>query len=457
MMEFLTNLTLGKKITVLTTLGLLVGVGVFSFFSMQAVNRATEAMLQDRLTTATLVADYLDEALERALAELQSVAQTIQATGERGRIEANVALLEDSFSRLSIRTHGIFLIDTEGKITWSQTKSPDMAKVNIASYPAFDQAINRTRANVSGLVSAPITSTPVILLTSPTIQEPGGSRGVLVVAVDLAQSSIGGFIQPIRLGQTGYVEIVDQNGMVVARTQPGPSLSPFEKSDHSGRFAALIDAAEPARGVCHTCHEPGKKVEKRDVLAFVPLSSARWGVVIRQSQEEALAPTRELRQNLLLFGVGLVTIALVFVGVTTRNIGGRIRALTSASRRIAEGDLFTPISTPGRDEVGMLGETLDDMRHKLMTSYSELEQKTRELSSLLSVSEILTSARDLPSLLNSVVAKAVEIIPGSDGGALLLQNPGQGGLAVQCAIGLEKAALEQLTATANNQSDTGVR
>ncbi len=80
-MTFLTNLTLGKKITLLTTLGLLLGVGIFSSLGMRAVNQATEAMLRDRLTTAQLVADYLDETLGRALSELKNVAQTIEGDG----------------------------------------------------------------------------------------------------------------------------------------------------------------------------------------------------------------------------------------------------------------------------------------------------------------------------------------------------------------------------------------
>lgn len=230
---------------------------------------------------------------------------------------------------------------------------------------------------------------------------------------------------------------MDQNGIVVARTEPGPKILPFERSDHSGRFAALINTGQPARGVCHTCHEPGQTVERRDVLAFVPLSQARWGVIIRQSEDEALAPARELRQNLLLFGVGLVGVALLFVIVTTRDVGSRIRMLTSASQRIAEGDLISPVTTVGKDEVGILAQTLDDMRMKLKTSYGELEQKTKELSSLLSVSEILTSVFDLPRLLEAVVAKAVELIHGADSGVLLLQDADKGSVLLQCTIGLD--------------------
>ncbi len=74
-MKFLINLTLRKKIILFTTVGLLVGVSVLSFLGIRAVNQATETMLQDRLNTTHLIVDYIDEALERALAELKITAR----------------------------------------------------------------------------------------------------------------------------------------------------------------------------------------------------------------------------------------------------------------------------------------------------------------------------------------------------------------------------------------------
>jgi sensor histidine kinase regulating citrate/malate metabolism len=64
-MKFLKKLTLGKKIFILLALGLVVGIGVLSFLGISAVNQSTEVMLEDRLTTARLVAGYLDETLDR--------------------------------------------------------------------------------------------------------------------------------------------------------------------------------------------------------------------------------------------------------------------------------------------------------------------------------------------------------------------------------------------------------
>ncbi len=443
-MKFFTNLTLGKKITLLTAVGVLLGVGVFSSLGMRAVDKATEAMLQDRLTTARLVADYIDETLGRAINELENTASMIGEQWEDDILKYQIDSLETTYSRLSIYTNGIYLVDKEGRIVWSNQETSWQDVTDIYSRSDIDSIIKTGKPTISGLILAPIANKPVVLLASPTKAGPGGEKGILIVAIDLSMSSIGGFVKPIRLGQTGYVEIVDQNGVVVARTEPGPRLAPFEKSDHSGRFASLISVGKPTRGVCHTCHESELKVEKKDVLAFVPLSNARWGVVVRQSEEEALAPTRELRINLLLFGFGLIAIALLFVFVTTRDIGSRIRMLTIASQRIAEGDLISPVTTAGKDEVGILAQTFDDMRTKLKTSYGELEHRTKELSSLLSVSEILTSNFDLPRLFDAVVAKVVEVIPGANGGILLHEDEETGRLSVQCAIGLDDEFISRL-------------
>jgi len=453
-MKFLTNLTLGKKITLLTTMGLLVGVIVFSSLGMRAVNRATETMLEDRLTTAGLVADYVDEALERALSELTNTAQMIDIDDTKDSYQVHIETLETTYSRLSIPIHSIYLIDKEGEIRWSK---PDIAWTDgddSFHLSSFIQTINLKEASVSGLTIAPALNVPVVFLGSPTGIGKQGDSGILLVAIEPAKSSIGGFVYPVRLGETGYIEIIDQNGIVVVRTEPGPELSPFEKSDHSGRFADLIRAGNPTQGVCHTCHEAEQRVDRKDVLAFVPLSRANWGVVIRQSEDEALAPTRELRQNLILFGIVLVTVALLFVVVTTRDVGSRIRVLTVASKKIAEGDLDSQVANLGRDEVGVLSQALDDMRRKLKTSYGELKQKTQELSSLLSVSEILYSAIDLSPVLDAVVVKAVEVVPNADGGLLFLCSGEHDALVLRCIIGMNKDAFPDIITAPGSAPDS---
>ncbi|MFC1942294.1 cache domain-containing protein [Chloroflexota bacterium] len=378
-MKLLPNLTLRKKVTLLTALGLILGISVFSYLGLRSVNQATETMLQDRLTTAHIVAEYLDEILILALTELQNTVHIIENNEESTNVQHQLEILGDTYRRLSINTHSIYLLNENGQIIWSKPESPELLGTDISFYTAIGQVFQDGEASISNLVSDPLSNTPVILLTSPVNINRQGSMGIIVVAIDLVRSSIGGFVRPIRLGNTGYVEIVDQNGIVVARTDPGPLLAPFEKSDHSGHFAALIAAGEPTRGLCHTCHEPVQKVEKKDVLAFVPLSQAKWGVIIRQTEDEALAPVRELGRNLIFFGVVITVVALFFVIVPSRDLVNRVRMLTVAARKIANGDLISPVTASQKDEIGILAQSLEDMRIKLRTSYEELENLHREV------------------------------------------------------------------------------
>ena len=167
-MKFLTNLTLGKKITLLTTMGLLVGVVVFSSLGMRAVNRATETMLVDRPTTARLVSDYVDEALERALSELENTAQMIDIDGAEDDFQAPIESLETAYSRLSIPIHSTYIIDKEGEIRWSK---PDIALNNGGDsfqLNSFVESGSLDEAGVSGLTTAPGLDVPVVFLSSPS-------------------------------------------------------------------------------------------------------------------------------------------------------------------------------------------------------------------------------------------------------------------------------------------------
>ena len=420
MMKWRSGLTLGTKIALLAGVALLAGIGVFGFLAMRAVQESVNTMLQDRLTLARLTADYIGDTISHVRAEAESAAATMDASANGPT--PGIDQLKKMSSRLSIDVSGIYEVSSDGAAVWSTPADPVAKPFDLNVYTTVRETIQSGATTVSGLVTSPESQTPVVLMSAAGPADSSGKRMALVVAVDVAKSSISGLVQPVTLGKTGYVEIVDQNGVVVARTQPGPEPRPFEISDHSGRFAALIAAGQATRGVCHSCHEPGFTVQRRDVLAFAPLKEAAWGVVVRQSEQEAFTPIRELRQNLLFAGIGIIVIAGIFMVGTTRDVVGRIQKLTSASRRIALGDFVTPITLPRRDELGVLAQSLDDMRTKLRESYTELEQRTNELTALLSVSEVLSlvpSLADLETSLDEALDRTISSTKADAVGILL--------------------------------------
>ena len=89
---------------------------------------------------------------------------------------------------------------------------------------------------------------------------------------------------------------------------------------------------------------------------------------------------------------------------------------------------MSSITTSRKDEIDILRRALNDMRIELKMAYGELEQRTKEFSSLLSVSEILTSLPDLSNLdiaLGSALDKTLEVMKGNIGGILLLDEAKQ--------------------------------
>ncbi len=414
--------------------GVAVGVLLFGVFGLMALNQSTDTTLQERLTLARVIARYGDDTLEGAVTQLVGGANSISHPFVAQDLDAMGQKLKTNYSLQGVVVESFFLLDNSFQLVWATPRFSRLDAVAFSEYDSLRQTLVEKGPVISGQVAAPQSGSPVILISTVVRDAMGEVQGILVASVNIAASSPAGFIQPIRLGETGYTEIVDQKGMVLVRTTPGDPLSPFEVSDHPERFAQLINERKPTMGTCHTCHETGNRVG-RDVLAFVPLSRASWGVVVRQSEDEALASTRDLQRRLFASGMILMSLFLGIAWIITHDVVTRIRGLKLASQQMARGDLASPIPTAGKDEIGSLAEAFNDMRIKLKESYDEVEQRSKELSSLLAVSKSLTSHPEFPAFLQAALDRTIEIMPAASGGALLLYNKNLNQYLVQCAVG----------------------
>ena len=150
-MTFMNRLTLGRKITLLLAVGLVIGIGIFSFLGIRAVNQSTETMLAERLKTAQLVAGYLDDIMGRALAELE-IAGEIQS----GRIDSDLAAavneLEQVYSLMTIKISSAYIVDGQGTVTWASAGSAVAAAGNV-DYPDIGRVLEIGKPYISGLVS----------------------------------------------------------------------------------------------------------------------------------------------------------------------------------------------------------------------------------------------------------------------------------------------------------------
>jgi len=418
-MNFLSNLTLQKRISLLVFLSLTLGLALFSVLGVQSLNESTQRALDERLTISRIVASHVDETMYHSLIHLKDVTNSQDGLPTETEFREIAKILVNMLTELNMNSKGVFLLDSNGKIIQQLYQYEAVGQV-LPGYAEVENLVAGGKPAVSSLVYAPLTTTPVVEAMAPVQDSDDRYIGALSVAIDINSSSIAGFIKPIILGNTGYVEIVDRNGVVLARTEPGRRPAAFEMSDHPGKFAQLMAEGKAAVRTCHRCHEEENQVERRrDVLAFAPLSFAPWGVAVRQSEEEAFAITEQLKKRLFLFGGIIVISMFLIVWIFMQGVVMPIKQLTSAAARVANGDFKAVVPIKRRDEIGQLSSAFAIMTRELDRTQHELLSRNRELLALNSVASTVSQSLDLEEILTKAIQKVLEVTNSKSGWAFL--------------------------------------
>jgi two-component system nitrate/nitrite sensor histidine kinase NarX len=181
--------------------------------------------------------------------------------------------------------------------------------------------------------------------------------------------------------------------------------------------------------------------------------------VILQEMDEVVqlyeaAAERKVALLYAIQGVFLVSaLALLVVGyiLIQRSVVNPVTALEAASRRIADGDLETPVEPDpaAAGELGTLARSFETMRQELGASQlalrrwadeleTRVEHRTRELVALFEVTSEIVSQLDIQEILASIVDKARQLA-GGEASALCLLGQSRGALSAAVTSGPAEA------------------
>jgi nitrogen fixation/metabolism regulation signal transduction histidine kinase len=118
------------------------------------------------------------------------------------------------------------------------------------------------------------------------------------------------------------------------------------------------------------------------LVASMPVRTAdnAQGVLslpLASRQREVEATAQDLDRTIRLASLVFLGLAALFAQQVARRISGPISALTSATRRIAEGDLATRVQATSRDELMTLVESFNQMAGDLDRQRRDLERSNR--------------------------------------------------------------------------------
>ena len=367
--------SLNSRIVILITILMVVGFATFGISGVLIVGESVDRTLQERLLLAKATAKHLDYVIKSNLDLLQGVDSAFPLLAAEGNIEQASRQLREVYFR-TIFSDGIYVAGRDGTVLWREPRTASQPE-NIFQYEHVAKALSTGRPVVSNVYIMEKTGKPVVSVVIPVLDATGGVMGLVGGDVNPTDARFQRIIEPVGLGPSGYVEVVDGRGVVVAGSVSGHILDVI---DHSNRLTSLIADGQTTVGTCHDCHQQSATpYREAEVMAFAPISSASWGVLIREPEREALAPARSLQWRLILFSVPLFVISIGLVWGFAQSLTRPLRDLTAAADKIASGDLSVRIRDFGRDELGQLARSFDQMRQKLGDTLEEVRTWNREL------------------------------------------------------------------------------
>jgi signal transduction histidine kinase len=335
---------------------------VYGAFTVQLLRREV-AQAHDRLRqTARIVAAEIDAYVESGAKRLETVTQlpglayglqTIQEAGDEGYIPPWTTL-HYLFFKSPVFTGGVFLLDRGGKVLWTEPPGLGWLHQTLTDVaPVAKMYRTKTRV-ISGVLGADhLLAQPHVVVGLPIQNERGDLQGVLAGVIDLSASEFGSILEAVSTSGGRFAEIVDQNGLVLAGTDP----------------SRLFNRAAPTDA---------------EMMGAVTLEHAPWRVVAGQPPSLALAPVWHFQRELWLIGVALLLVTVAVAAPILNGFVGSLKHLTDAAETMSRGDLSQPVGVGARrDELATLAHAFEQLRVELGRSRRTLEQRLEEREGLI--------------------------------------------------------------------------
>jgi signal transduction histidine kinase len=470
----------GLQVRLLIQAAVALGVIVLAFvaISIQALNSSTHDAMQERLVLARVMAHQVDVHLDHAVEMLRGALKSDEMDLQDGSLAAEKKLLKTIHEQSALFTR-VLLLDLHGTVLWAEPYDDRMVGVNLLAPPYSVPAPQPGASSFFWRRIAISTQKPGVVVRLPIQNHQNEPTGYLFGWIDMSNPLASSLLYPYRPGSNGYADLIDEQGVVLASTEE-------ERvgllSDHAGRLNSLIKEDRPAVGGCHSCHDPNGVEHKNDVLAFAPLESVPWGIVLRQPEAEILALTHSLAYKLASLGIMVLAAFVGLVWLTTRGIVVPLQLLADACRRIASGDLSHSVPSMGVAETSTLASSFEDMRQRLIRyrtemanqhkelerrveertaelaiSHHQLEQSrdyllrtNRNLTALNSIAAIVGRSLKLEDVLGAALDRVLEAMAVEIGG-VLLRDEQRGGLLLAAHRGVPEDVVPDIERCANSQ------
>jgi signal transduction histidine kinase len=215
-----------------------------------------------------------------------------------------------------------------------------------------------------------------------------------VIGIDQRLSQISDFLRQLKVSKSGQTFIVERSGLIVASSSTEEPytlidgkpkrLSASESRDvlirstsqylvkHFGGFDKIKDTQQLDFFL-------NKEHQFVQVLPWKDEWGLDWLVVVAVPESDFMGQINANTRTTILFCIGALVVATIVGFYTSRLITEPIAQLSIASSAIASGKFDRTLEVSGKNELGVLSESFNEMAQQLRDSFTALENTNVEL------------------------------------------------------------------------------
>ncbi|BBD08671.1 methyl-accepting chemotaxis protein [Desulfovibrio ferrophilus] len=213
----------------------------------------------------------------------------------------------------------------------------------------------------------------------------GPDKKVLgVAAIDISLADLTKMVGDIRLGETGYVMLVQGDGVILA--------DPMHKEYN---FKAIKELKVPAYSTFFALKSGTAEVELDGKAFFAHVFTSPglgWKFVAMIEKAEIMAPAAAMVTNgIMVVAAALLLIVAVIWFFMDQSVIKPLNRVVAFMGGIAEGDYASRIDHKRVDEIGVIFNALNDMSATLADNIDEITAKTAEAEEKAHAAELATT------------------------------------------------------------------
>ena len=337
---------------------LVVGIGPLLVFGLYALTEQRNGLRSEAeramRTNAEHISAQVDEWFDKN-ARMLRAAGNMPAITSMQRDEQTKVLLA-----IKQAYPWMYLVFTTGLDGKNIARSDDQPLVNYSERQYFKDIVAGGKDIGWETVLGKTSGKPSLLISIP-IRANGNLVGVLAAGMTIEETSR--VVANWRSGDTGFAFLVDEKSKVLAHPRNDFVLSQKRLADH------------PMVAAYHADNKPHLMTfvdDGRDTLGYVHANPAGWAVIVQQSEDELFGPLRSTVTVGIVLLVAAMALVVVIGILFSRMLVRPIVAMTAAAERMSMGELQTPITWAGNDELSLLARSLERVRKSMRAAMARI-------------------------------------------------------------------------------------